>query len=65
VIRPGFPQKLKVVSIDKWRTYCERGGLSEGDSEGAFRMTFKRVTISLANKHRIGTLDGWVWVAYD
>jgi hypothetical protein len=56
-----FPQKVKVVPMDKWRTYCERGGLSEG----AFRMAFKRVTISLANKQRIGTLDGWVWVAYD
>jgi hypothetical protein len=62
---PEFPQKLKVVPIDKWRTCCERGGLSAGDTEAAFRMAFKRVTISLANKHRIGTLDGWVWVAYD
>jgi hypothetical protein len=62
---PEFPQKLKVVPIDTWRTYCQRGGLSEGDTEAAFRMAFKRVTISLANKHRIGTLDGWVWVAYD
>jgi Bifunctional DNA primase/polymerase, N-terminal/AAA domain len=61
-----FPQKQKVVRIDTWRTLCERGGLSEGaKNANAFRMAFKRVTVSLANKHRIGNLDGWVWVAYD
>jgi Bifunctional DNA primase/polymerase, N-terminal/AAA domain len=62
---PEFPWKIKVVPIATWRTYCERGGLSQGDTEGAFRMAFKRVTISLANKHRIGMLDEWVWIAYD
>jgi hypothetical protein len=60
-----FPWKIKVVQIDTWRSYCERGGLSQGDTEAAFRMAFKRVNISLANKHRIGILDGWVWIAYD
>jgi hypothetical protein len=60
-----YPWKVKVVPLDKWRTYCERGGLSQGDTDDAFRMAFKRVTTSLANKHRIGILDGFVWVAYD
>ena len=60
-----FPRKIKVVPIDTWRMYCQRGGLSQGETEGAFRMAFKRVTISLANKHRIGMLDGLAWVAYD
>ncbi len=55
-----FPWKIRVVSIDTWRTYCERGGLSDSDTDAAFRMAFKRVTISLANKHRIGILDGYV-----
>jgi hypothetical protein len=59
-----FPWKIKVVPIDTWRTYCERGGLSESDTDAAFRMAFKRVTISLANKHRIGMLDGHVWIAF-
>jgi Bifunctional DNA primase/polymerase, N-terminal/AAA domain len=62
---PEFPRKIKVVPIDTWRTYCKRGGLSDGDTEAAFRMAFKRVSISLANKHRIGMLDDLVWVAYD
>jgi hypothetical protein len=62
---PEFPRKIKVVPIETWRTYCDRGGLSDGDTEAAFRMAFKRVSISLANKHRIGNLDGLVWIAYD
>jgi hypothetical protein len=60
-----FPWKVKVVPLDTWRTYCKRGGLSENQTDDAFRTAFKRVTISLANKHRIGNLDGWVWIAYD
>ena len=60
-----FPWKIKVVPTDTWRTYCERGGLSESDTDAAFRMAFKRVTLSLANKHRIGMLDGHVWIAFD
>jgi hypothetical protein len=60
-----FPWRIRVVSIDTWRTYCERGGLSDGKTEAASRMAFKWVTISLANKHRIGILDGHVWIAYD
>jgi hypothetical protein len=60
-----FPWKVKVVPLDTWRTYCKRGGLSDNQTDDAFRTAFKRVTISLANKHRIGSLDGWVWIAYD
>ena len=60
-----FLRKIKVVPIDTWRTYCKRGGLSQGDTDDAFRMAFKRVTLSLANKHRIGILDDYVWIAYD
>jgi hypothetical protein len=60
-----FPRKIKVVPIDTWRTYCERGGLSQGETKDAFRVAFKRVSLSLANKHRIGILDGFVWIAYD
>jgi hypothetical protein len=28
-------------------------------------VAFKRATIKLANKHRIGIRDDFVWVAYD
>jgi hypothetical protein len=35
--------------MDTWRTYCQRGGLSDGEGASAFRMAFQRVTISLAN----------------
>jgi hypothetical protein len=62
----GFPQSIvKMVSLDTWRTYCKRGGLSDGDTDSAFRKAFQRATVSLANKHRIGQLDDWVWIAYD
>lgn len=58
-----FPQKISVVPVDTWRAYCERGGLSKGDSESAFRTAFHRVSISLTNKRRIDILDALVWVA--
>jgi hypothetical protein len=60
-----FPPKIKVVLIEKWKEYCERGGLSQGNTKNAFRVAFKRATIKLANKHRIGIRDDFVWVAYD
>jgi hypothetical protein len=62
---PEFPRKIKVVPIDTWRMYCKRGRLSDGHTEAASRMAFKRVVTSLANKQRIGVLDDLVWVAYD
>jgi hypothetical protein len=61
----GIPYGAKVVSVDIWRDYCKRSGLSKGESEGAFRRAFNRVTTSLCNKGRIGMLDDLVWVAYD
>jgi hypothetical protein len=62
----GIPTGIgRAVPVDVWSTYCERGGISAGEARSAFRMAFQRVRISLANKHRIGELDGLVWVAYD
>jgi hypothetical protein len=54
-----------VVPIDTWRTHCKRGQVSKGESESAFRQAFNRVSLSLANKRKIGLLDDFVWVAYD
>jgi hypothetical protein len=53
----GFPHGVKVVPVDTWRTCCKRGGLSKGEADSAFRTAFNRVSISLANKHKIGLLD--------
>jgi hypothetical protein len=54
----------KIVPLDTWRDYCERGGLSSGESDGAFRKAFRRVHISLMNKQKIGCWDNNVWIAY-
>ena len=63
---PGeFPRKIKVVPLDTWRTNCERGGLSSGESAEAFPKAFKRARDGLVDKHRIGIWDGLVWIAYD
>jgi hypothetical protein len=61
----GFPYGVKVVPVEVWRTNCQRGGLSNSGSEDAARQAFYRVSIALANKGKIGMLDGYVWVAYD
>ena len=60
-----FPNRVKVVPVDTWRTYCKRGGISSGESDGAFRQAFRRVLMSLTAKYRIGVWNDLVWVAYD
>jgi hypothetical protein len=61
----SFPFGVKVVPLDTWRDFCKRGGISKGESDSAFRTAFQRVSISLANKRKIGLLDGFVWVVRD
>jgi AAA domain-containing protein len=61
-----FPRGIgKVVSLEVWREYCQKGGLTSGESEGAFRKAFIRAHNSLAAKHRVGIWENLVWLAYN
>jgi hypothetical protein len=60
-----FPQNIRVVPLELWRAYCEKGGLTSGAAEGSFRKAFARVQVTLTAKHRIGIWEALVWRAYD
>jgi hypothetical protein len=62
----AFPRGIgKVVSLEVWREYCRKGGLTAGESESAFRQAFKRAHTNLAAAHRIGIWENLVWLAYN
>jgi hypothetical protein len=54
----------KIVTLDTWREYCRRGGLSSGENESSFRQAFRRAHTSLMNKQKIGCWDNNVWIAH-
>jgi len=61
-----FPRNIgKVVPLALWREYCLKGGLTSGESEGAFRKAFIRAHTGLAAAHRVGIWENLVWLAYN
>jgi hypothetical protein len=64
-VTPDFPQGIgKIVSIHTWRTTCLKGSLSAGNAESSER-AFRRAISDLVSMRRIGTWEGWVWIAYE
>jgi hypothetical protein len=59
----NFPAGRLVVSMTVWRTYCQKGGLTEGDNEDTFKKAWKRVRERLLGDGYIGVWDGKVWIA--
>jgi hypothetical protein len=59
-----FPFGIKVVPLALWRDYCIKGGLTAGDSEGAFRKAFIRAHTGLAEKRRVGIWEELAWLVH-
>jgi hypothetical protein len=57
------PSGARGVTHELWQRYCYQGGISTGESENAARMAFKRSAEALLADGRIGTWNGWVWLA--
>ncbi len=66
-VRPeeGIPDERLCVSVDKWRDYCDRRGLSNGDSESAARTAFQRAQRALQEKKILQIYEGFVWACAD
>jgi len=57
-----YPKGSKVVSTEKWRSQCFRGGLSPAGTKEAAKRAFNRAVNDLIELHRIGIWDELVWV---
>lgn len=56
-----FPHNRHIVTVERWREFCDRHTLSDGESDSARRMAFKRARDSLHKKGLIRQIDGYVW----
>jgi hypothetical protein len=56
------PSIKKVVTIEEWRQYAYRQGISKGDTERARQRAFERAGEHLQSIGRIGVLDDNVWI---
>ena len=57
-----YPKGSKVVSMEKWRSQCFRGGLSPAGTKEAAKKAFNRAVSELIELHRVGIWDDLVWV---
>jgi RecA-family ATPase len=61
----GSTNEGRCVSVDKWREYCIRRGLSKGNSDSAERTAFGRALDALQEAGAISVYDGYAWVPSD
>ncbi len=52
------PPDRQCVSLDHWREYCDRHGLTDGGSDSAKRQAFGRAWKALQNKGIVCVIDG-------
>jgi len=57
-----FPRSRLIVSLPLWRSYCQKGGLAEGDNDDTFTTAWKRVRRKLQDGGYIGVWDNSVWI---
>jgi hypothetical protein len=57
-----IPAKTKTVTIEQWRQYAYKLGISSGEDR-AQRLAFQRATENLIAGEYVGTWDGQVWLA--
>ena len=60
-----YPQRVRVVPLERWRITCQKGGLSPAGTKESAEKAFQRAQRDLVAMHRIGIWDGWVWIAYE
>ena len=58
-----IPAKVRTVSVDQWRGYACRMGISDADTEDAKRMAFKRAHAAFVAARHVGVRDAHRWPA--
>jgi AAA domain len=56
-----IPSGVKCVTIDQWREYAIKRGISTSDKESGIRMAFGRATDCLNAARRVAIWDGYAW----
>ena len=56
-----IPAGKYCVTETLWRSYCDKGAVSDADTPDAKRMAFKRAAEQLLAAHRVGKWDPWIW----
>jgi hypothetical protein len=56
-----IPGGVKCATVDQWREYALRRGISTSEKESAIRMAFVRATESLVAARRAAIWDGYAW----
>jgi hypothetical protein len=57
----SFPQNRQCVSLERWREYCDRHGLSGSENPTTWRTAFHKAKNILHKKGIIRILDGHAW----
>jgi hypothetical protein len=58
-----IPPNIRAVRLELWRRYCDQGQVSNGDSDDAKRMAFRRAANKLREHGETGIWSGWAWLA--
>jgi hypothetical protein len=58
-----IPEKVKVTTLDRWRDYAYRRGISASDVPRARQLAFRRASECLIGEGRVGVWDTFVWNA--
>ena len=61
---PNYPAR-PVVSLEAWRTMCDRHGLTDSDNSGTQRKAFNRARATLIDKGLVRQFDDHVWKVND
>lgn len=60
-----FPRFVRAVSLEQWRTMCERGALSSASDKDERDRAFWEAKDALQTMNWIACLDGLVWICRD
>ena len=56
-----YPANRQCVSEEKWKEFCYRHNLTNGESKSAFRMAYARASDALNDMGAVRIFDGFVW----
>jgi hypothetical protein len=60
-----FPLNRHVVTLERWREYCDRHSLTSGEGDSAKRTAFMRAKAKLQEKELVKIIDEYVWRVLD
>jgi hypothetical protein len=58
-----IPNGVRTVTVEQWRSYAYRSGISTSDEPHAKRTALKRASDALLSAHKIGIWEPHVWIA--